>query len=64
MKAQLNALIVGICIVLAAALVAGAATFPQVMGIIASLIFWVVAIVIIGVIILFGILVLFAWANS
>jgi len=60
-KGFVGLLLLGICIIIAAAIIVGAVTFPDAMSMIFGIIFWIIiAIVIITVTVIAGIIVLAA----
>lgn len=58
MKGLLGLVFLGICIILAAALLAGALTFPEAMSLVFGVLFWIIVLVVIIIVAFFGIVII------
>jgi len=56
MKGLLGLVFLGVCIIIAAGLLAGALTFPEAMSFIFGVLFWIIVLIVIMIAALFGII--------
>jgi hypothetical protein len=64
MKGQVSAIIIGVCIILAAAILVGQITFPEAMAVLWSVVFWVIVAIVVIILIIFAIIIIAALLSA